>query len=57
MKRLGLRGAIGSKLRTTIADAKAPCQLGHVNRVFKAELIYRRGPWKTKEPVGLASLE
>jgi transposase InsO family protein len=38
MKRLGLRGAIrGKVVRTTIPDAKAPCPLDHVNRVFKAE--------------------
>lgn len=38
MKRLGLRGVIrGKVVRTTIADAKAPCPLDRVNRVFKAE--------------------
>ena len=38
MKRLGLQGAHrGKKVRTTISDAKAPCPLDRVNRVFKAE--------------------
>jgi transposase InsO family protein len=38
MKRLGLRGASrGKVVRTTMPDAKAPCPLDHVNRVFKAE--------------------
>jgi transposase InsO family protein len=38
MKRLGLRGAMrGKVVRTTIPDAKAPCPLDRVNRVFKAE--------------------
>jgi transposase InsO family protein len=37
MRRLGLRGAIrGKVVRTTISDAKAPCPLDLVNRVFKA---------------------
>ena len=38
MRRQGLRGVIrGKTVRTTISDAKAPCPLDHVNRVFKAE--------------------
>jgi putative transposase len=38
MRRLGLRGVIrGKVVRTTISDAKAPCPLDHVNRVFKAQ--------------------
>lgn len=38
MRRQGLRGVIrGKAVRTTISDAKAPCPLDHVNRVFKAE--------------------
>jgi putative transposase len=37
MRRLGLRGVMrGKVVRTTISDAKAPCPLDHVNRVFKA---------------------
>jgi transposase InsO family protein len=38
MRRLGLRGAIrGKVVRTTIPEAKAPCPLDRVQRVFKAE--------------------
>ena len=38
MKRLGLRGAIhGKVVRTTIPDAKAPCPLDRVHRIFKAD--------------------
>jgi putative transposase len=38
MRQLGLQGARrGKKVRTTISDSKAPCQLDRVNRVFKAE--------------------
>ena len=37
MRRQGLRGVMrGKVVRTTISDAKAPCPLDHVNRVFKA---------------------
>ena len=38
MRQLGLEGARrGKKVRTTVSDAKAPCPLDRVNRVFKAE--------------------
>ena len=38
MRQLGLQGARrGKKVRTTVSDAKAPCPLDRVNRVFKAE--------------------
>ena len=38
MRRLGLRGVIrGKSVRTTIADAKAPCPQDRVNREFRAE--------------------
>ena len=38
MRRQGLRGVMrGKAVRTTISDAKAPCPLDRVNRVFKAE--------------------
>ncbi|MHB1644480.1 MAG: IS3 family transposase [Acidithiobacillus sp.] len=38
MKGLGLRGAIrGKVVRTTIPDAKAPCPLDRVHRIFKAD--------------------
>lgn len=38
MRRLGLQGVMrGKVVRTTIGDAKAPCPLDRVNRVFKAD--------------------
>jgi transposase InsO family protein len=38
MRRLGLRGVIrGKGVRTTMPDAKAPCPLDKVNRVFRAD--------------------
>ncbi len=38
MRRLGLRGVMrGKVVRTTLSDAKAPCPLDRVNRVFKAD--------------------
>ena len=38
MRRLGLQGTRrGKVVRTTIPDAKAPCPLDRVNRVFKAD--------------------
>ena len=38
MRQLGLQGARrGKVVRTTISDAKAPCPLDRVNRVFKAQ--------------------
>jgi transposase InsO family protein len=38
MRRLGLRGVIrGEVVRTTIADAAAPCPADKVNRRFRAE--------------------
>ncbi|WKB50738.1 IS3 family transposase [Eleftheria terrae] len=38
MRRLGLRGVIrGKGIRTTVPDAKAPCPLDKVNRVFRAD--------------------
>ncbi len=38
MRHQGLRGVMrGKVVRTTISDAKAPCPLDRVNRVFKAQ--------------------
>ncbi len=38
MKRLGLRGVMrGKVVRTTIPDAKVPCPLDRVHRIFKAD--------------------
>ena len=37
MRRQGLRGVVrGKVVRTTVADAKAPCPLDRVNRQFRA---------------------
>ena len=37
MRKMGLFGVIrGARVRTTVADKKAPCPLDHVNRQFKA---------------------
>ena len=38
MSRLGLRGVVrGKVVRTTVPDAKTPCPLDRVNRLFKAD--------------------
>jgi transposase InsO family protein len=38
MRRAGMRGVVrGKVVRTTICDAKAPCPLDRVNRLFKAQ--------------------
>ena len=38
MRKAGLRGVMrGKVVRTTVADAKAPCPLDRVNRQFKAQ--------------------
>ena len=38
MRKAGLRGVVrGKVVRTTVADAKAPCPLDRVNRQFKAQ--------------------
>ena len=38
MRRLGLRGVMrGKVVRTTVPDAKAPCPLDRVHRIFKAD--------------------
>jgi transposase InsO family protein len=38
MRQAGLRGMVrGKVVRTTVADAKAPCPLDRVNRQFKAQ--------------------
>ena len=38
MKRMGIQGVRrGKVVRTTISNAKAPCPLDRVNRIFKAE--------------------
>ena len=46
MRRLGLRG---DSYDNALAET--------INGLYKAELIHRRGPWKTKESLELATLE
>ena len=42
-------GSIGDRYDNALAET--------INGLYKAELIHRRGPWKTKEAVELATLE
>jgi hypothetical protein len=42
-------GHQGRQLRQTLAET--------INGLYKAEVIHRRGPWKTKQAVELATLE
>lgn len=42
-------GSVGDSYDNALAET--------INGLYKAELIYRRGPWKTKEAVELATLE
>jgi transposase InsO family protein len=52
MRQQGLRGVVrGKRVRTTIPDVRAPRPL------YKAELIHRCAPWKTRESVELATLK
>jgi putative transposase len=48
----GVEPPVGSK-RDSYDNALAET----INGLYKAELIHRRGPWKTKETVELATLE
>lgn len=69
MRQMGLKGAVrGKPVRTTASDKSAVCPLDHVHRQFhapaetinglyKAELIHRRGPWRSFEALEFATLE
>jgi len=48
----GIEPSVGSK-----GDSYDNALAETINGLFKAELIYRRAPWKTKEAVELATLE
>ena len=42
-------GSVGDSYDNALAET--------INGLFKAEIIHRRGPWKTREAVELATLE
>ena len=48
----GVEPSVGSK-----GDSYDNALAEIINRLYKAEMIHRRGPWKTKEAVELATLE
>ena len=48
----GIKPSVGS-----IGDSYDNALAETINGLYKAELIHRRGPWKTKEAVELATLE
>ena len=48
----GIEPSVGS-----VGDAYDNALAESVNALYKTEVIYRRGPWKTKESVELATLE
>ena len=48
----GIAPSIGS-----VGDAYDNALMETINGLYKAELIHRRAPWKTKEAVELATLE
>ena len=48
----GIEPSVGSK-----GDSYDNALAETINGLYKAELIHRRGPWKTREAVELATLE
>src|SRR5450631_1899970 len=48
----GIEASVGSK-----GDSYDNALAESVNALFKSEVIYRRGPWKSREAVELATLE
>ena len=48
----GIEPSVGSK-----GDSYDNALAETINGLYKAEVIHRRGPWKTKQAVGLATLE
>ena len=48
----GIQGSVGSK-----GDSYDNALAETINGLYKAEVIHRRGPWKTKQAVELATLE
>ena len=52
LARAGIEPSVGSK-----GDSYDNALAETINGLYKAELIHRRGPWKTREAVELATLE
>jgi len=48
----GIEPSVGSR-----GDSYDNALAETINGLYKAELIYRRGPWKSREPVELATLQ
>ncbi|CAH2812963.1 MAG: Mobile element protein, partial [Candidatus Burkholderia crenata] len=48
----GIEPSVGSR-----GDSYANAMAETINGLYKAELIHRRAPWKTRESVELATLE
>jgi transposase InsO family protein len=52
LSEVGIAPSVGSK-----GDSYDNALAETINGLFKAELIHRRGPWRTRESVELATLE
>lgn len=52
LKEAGIEGSVG-----TVGDSYDNALAETINGLFKAELIYRKGPWKGREDVEFATLE
>ena len=52
MAEAGVAPSVGSK-----GDSYDNALAETINGLYKAEIIHRRGPWKTRESVELATLE
>ena len=52
MAQAGIQPSVGSK-----GDSYDNALAETINGLYKAELIHRRGPWKTREAVELATLQ
>ena len=52
LTKAGIEPSVGSK-----GDSYDNATAETINGLYKAELIHRRGPWKTREAVELATLE
>ncbi len=57
MQAMGLAGVIrGKPVRTTFSDSYENASEETVNGLYKPEVIYRRGPWRSFEAVEYATL-
>ncbi len=52
LDQVGMRPSVGSR-----GDSYDNALAETINGLYKAELIHRRGPWKTRESVELATLQ